>query len=120
MTKLLQFSRILVTHVRAIQNITHKLMLINKVGVHGFKGFEVQGSILVPELDLECVFTKKTSSSSGLIQNWEPNWQLLRAGEEIEQEFSQPFRLLLLLFSQGPNAWIDGECRFPATVVCHF
>lgn len=120
MTKLLQFSRILFTYMGVVRNIGCKLTLINKVGVHGFKGFEVQGSILVPELDLECVFTKKTSSSSGLIQNWEPNWQLLRAGEEIEQEFYQRFCSLLLLFSPGLNAWRHGECRFPATGVCHF
>ena len=32
-----------------------------------------RGSILVPGLDLDCVFTKKASASSGLIQNLEPN-----------------------------------------------
>jgi hypothetical protein len=34
----------------------------------------IQDSILVPELHLGCVFTKKASASSGLIQNLEPNW----------------------------------------------
>jgi hypothetical protein len=41
------------------------------VGVHGFKGSEVQGSILVPGLHLGCVFTRKASASSGQIQNFE-------------------------------------------------
>jgi hypothetical protein len=48
------------------------------VGVHGFKGSGVQGSILVPGLHLRCVFTRKVSALSGLIQNLESNWQLLR------------------------------------------
>ena len=43
------------------------------VGVHGFKGSEVQGSILVPGLHLEYVFMRKASSSSCLIQNLYPN-----------------------------------------------
>ena len=48
------------------------------VGVHGFKGsgFKVQGSILVSGLHLGCVFARKTSASSDLIQNLEPNWHL--------------------------------------------
>ncbi len=32
----------------------------------------VQGSSLVPELHLGCVFTRKAPASSGLIQNLEP------------------------------------------------
>ena len=44
-----------------------------KVGVHGFKGSVVQGSILVPGLHLGCVFTRKASALSVLIQNLEPN-----------------------------------------------
>jgi hypothetical protein len=46
------------------------------VRVHGFKGSGVQGCILVPGLDLGCVFTRKASASSGLIQNLESNWLL--------------------------------------------
>ena len=46
------------------------------VGVHRFKGSRVQGSILVPGLHLGCVFTRKASAASGLIQNLELNWQL--------------------------------------------
>jgi len=49
----------------------------NKVGVYGFKGSGVQGSILVPGLHLGCIFTKKASVSSVLIQNLKLNWQLL-------------------------------------------
>ena len=41
------------------------------VCVHGFKGSRVQGSILVPGLRLGCVFMRKASFSSGLIQNLE-------------------------------------------------
>jgi hypothetical protein len=37
------------------------------VGVHGFKGSEVQGSIFVPGLHLERVFMRKASSSTCLI-----------------------------------------------------
>jgi len=49
----------------------------NNLGVHGFKGSGVQGSILVPALHLGCVFTRKASVSSVLIQNMKLNWQLL-------------------------------------------
>jgi hypothetical protein len=40
------------------------------VRVHGFKGSGVQGCILVPGLDLGCVFTRKASASPDLIQNF--------------------------------------------------
>ena len=70
-----------------------------KVGVHGFKGSEVQGSILVPELHLECVFMRKASSSSGLIQNLETNWQLL--GKMIM--FNEDFGSSMLSFSLTLN-----------------
>jgi hypothetical protein len=46
------------------------------VGVHGFKGSRVQGSILVAGLHSGCVFTRKASASSALIQNMAQNWQL--------------------------------------------
>jgi hypothetical protein len=58
-----------------------------KVGVHGFKGSGVQGSILVPGLHLGCVFTRKASASSGLIQNLEPNWQLLGKMSIFNEDF---------------------------------
>ncbi len=48
------------------------------ISVHGFKGSGVQGCILVPGLQIGCVFTTKASASSGLIQNLEPNWQLFK------------------------------------------
>jgi hypothetical protein len=38
--------------------------------------FRVQGSILVPGLHLGCIFTRKASASSDLVQKLEPNWQL--------------------------------------------
>jgi len=74
LTKVLQCSRILFSHILAIPNIAHKLMLINRAGVHGVKGLpafggavgdqglEVQGSFLVPGLHLEYVFTRKAPS----------------------------------------------------------
>ena len=52
-------------------------MVNRNVRVHGFKGSGVQSSILVPGLHLGCVFTRKASALSGVIQNLEPNWQLL-------------------------------------------
>jgi hypothetical protein len=58
-----------------------------KVGFHGFKGSGVQGSILVPGLHLGCVFTRKASASSGLIQNLEPNWQLLGKMSIFNEDF---------------------------------
>jgi hypothetical protein len=63
------------------------------VGVHGFKGSEVQGSIFIPGLRLERVFMKKASSSTGLIQNLEPNWQLLEKMTMFNEGFgcSMPF-----------------------------
>jgi hypothetical protein len=44
--------------------------------LYAFTGSKVQGCILGPGLDLEFVFTKIASASSGLIQNLESNWQL--------------------------------------------
>jgi hypothetical protein len=41
-----------------------KHALSKKVGVHGLKGSEVQGSVFVPGLHLECVFMRKASCSS--------------------------------------------------------
>jgi hypothetical protein len=63
------------------------------VGVHGFKGSGVQGSILVPGLQLGCVFTKKASASSSLIQYLKPNWQLLEKMNICNEDFgsSMPF-----------------------------
>ncbi|MEA1946604.1 MAG: hypothetical protein U9N83_04805 [Thermodesulfobacteriota bacterium] len=58
-----------------------------KVGVHWFKGSGVQGSILVPGLHLGCVFTKKALASSVLIQNLEPNWQLLGEMSIFNEDF---------------------------------
>ena len=77
------------------------------IGVHGFKGSEVQGSIFVPWLHLERVFIRKTSSSTGLsactaqaglIQNLEPNLQLLWKMTMFNEDFgsSMPFLPLTL------------------------
>jgi len=75
----------------------HQLMLIsNFVGVHGFKGSGVQGYILVPGLHLGCVFTRKTSISSGLIQNLKPNWQLLGKMNICNEDFGSSMPSLSL------------------------
>jgi hypothetical protein len=68
------------------------------VGVHEFKSSGVQGRILVPGLRLGCVFTRKTSASSGLIQNLQPNWQLF--GEM--SIFNEDFRSLMPSLSLTP------------------
>ena len=57
------------------------------VGVHGFKGSGVQGSILISGLHLGCVFTIKASVSSALIQNLKPNWQLLGKMNICNEDF---------------------------------
>jgi hypothetical protein len=44
-----------------------KFQITDSIGVHGFKGSGVQGSILIPGLYLGCVFTRKTSASSSQI-----------------------------------------------------
>jgi len=72
------------------------------VSVHGFKGSEVQGSILIPGLNLECVFTSKASSSSGLIQNWEPNWQLLGKMNIFNEDFGSSMPSLSLTLNVEP------------------
>jgi hypothetical protein len=57
------------------------------VGVHGFKGSGVQGYIFVPKLDLGCVFTRKASASSDLIQDLEPNWHLFGKMSIFNEDF---------------------------------
>jgi hypothetical protein len=66
-------------------------------GVHGFKSSEVQGSIFVPGLYLERVFIRKASSSTGLIQNLEPNWQLLEKMTMFNEDFGSSMPLPLTL-----------------------
>ena len=61
--------------------IIFSVCLSSFVGVQRIKGsgFRVQrfrGCILAPGLHLGCLFTRKASVSSGLIQNLESNWQL--------------------------------------------
>jgi hypothetical protein len=80
-----------------------------EVGVHGFRGSEVQGlrgsevqgfrgsrvqrfrgsqgSILVPGLHLGCVFTRKASVSLVLIQNLKLNAQLLGKMNICNEDF---------------------------------
>ena len=58
------------------------------VGVHGFKGSAVQGSILVPGMHLECrIYDTKASALSGLIQNLGPPWQLFWKISISNQDF---------------------------------
>jgi hypothetical protein len=51
------------------------------------RGSGVQGCILVPGQHLGCVFTRKASASSGLIQNLEPNWQLFGKMSIFNEDF---------------------------------
>ena len=69
------------------------------VGVHGFKGSTVQGSILVPGMHLECrIYDTKASALSGLIQNLGPPWQLFGK----MSIFNQDFRSLMPSLSLTP------------------
>ena len=72
------------------------------VGVHGFKGSEVQGSIFVPGLHLERVFIRKTSSSTDLIQNLEPNLQLLWKMTMFNEDFGSSMPSLPLTLNLEP------------------
>ena len=47
----------------------------------------IQGSIFVRGLHLGCVFTRKTSTSIGLIQNLEPNGQLFGKMSVFNEDF---------------------------------
>jgi len=66
------------------------------VGVHGFKGSAVQGSILVLRLHLCCVSTRNASVSSSLIQNVETNWQLLGEMSIFIEDFGSSMSFLAL------------------------
>ena len=71
--------------------------------VHGFKGSRVQGSILVPRVDLGCVFTRKASAASpGLIQNLEPNWQLFGKMNIFNEDFEPSMPSLSLTLNVEP------------------
>jgi hypothetical protein len=73
-----------------------------KVGVHGFKGSGVQGSILVPGLHLGCVFTRKASVSSVLIQHLKLNWQLLGKMNSCNGDFGSSMPSLSLTLNVEP------------------
>ena len=73
-----------------------------KVSVHGFKGSGVQGCILVPGLHLGCIFTRKASASSGLIQNLEPNWQLFGKMSIFNENFGSLIPSLSLTLNVEP------------------
>ena len=79
------------------------------VGVHGFKGSGVQGSILVPGLHLGCIFTRKASASSGLIQNLEPNWQLLGKMSIFNDDFGSSMPSLPLTLNVEPRLPSGGQ-----------
>jgi hypothetical protein len=70
----------------------------SSVTVHGFiglgvQGSSVQGSIFIPGLHLGCVFTRKASASSSLIQDLEPNRQLFEKMRIFNEDFG--FQCLL-------------------------
>jgi len=68
-------------------SLNHHSIIPLFVGVHGFKGSGVQGSILVPGLHLGRVFTRKASVSSVLIQDLKLNWQLLGKMSICNEDF---------------------------------
>ena len=70
------------------------------VTVHGFKGSGVQGSILVYGVHLGCVFMRKASASSGLIQNLELNWQLLGKMSIFNDDFGSSIPSLSLTLNK--------------------
>jgi hypothetical protein len=72
------------------------------IGVHGFKGSGVQGSILVPGLHLVCAFMRKASDSSSLIQNLEPHWQLLGKMSIFNEDFGSSIPSLSLTLNVEP------------------
>jgi hypothetical protein len=72
------------------------------LGVHGFKGSGVQGSILIPGLHLGCVFTIKGSVSSGLIQHLKLNWQLLGKMNICNEDFESSMPSLSLTLNVEP------------------
>ncbi len=74
----------------------------SQVGVQGFKGSGVQGSILVLGLHLGCVFTRKASVSSGLFQNLEPNRQLFGEISIFDEDFGSSMPSLSLTLNVEP------------------
>ena len=62
----------------------------------------VQGSILVPELHLWCVFTRKASVSSGQILNLKLNWQLLGKMNICNEDFGSLLPSLSLTLNVEP------------------
>ena len=73
----------------------------------GFKGSEVQGSgvqgfIRIPGLHLGCVFRRKASVSSVLIQNLEQNWQLYRKMSIDNRDFGSLMPCLSLTLNVEP------------------
>ena len=65
-------------------------------------GLGVQGSIRVPGLHLGCVFRRKASASSGLIENLEPNWQLFRKMSIYNKDFGSLMPSLSLTLNVEP------------------
>jgi len=72
-------------------------------------GSKVQGSILVPELHLGCVFTGKASAPSGLKQNLEPNRQLFAKMRIFDEDFRSLMLPLSLTLNYEP---VNGYCLF--------
>ena len=76
------------------------------------QGSGVQGFIRVPGLHLGCVFRRKASASSGLIQNLEQNWQLFRKMSIYNKDFGSLMPSLSLTQNVEPLAQtgIKYEC----------
>ena len=72
------------------------------VTVHGFKGSEVHGSILVHGVHLGYIFVRKASASSSLIQNFKLNWQLLGKMSIFDDDFGSSIPSLSLTLNVEP------------------
>ena len=70
----------------------------NGVTVHRLKGSGVQGCIRAPGLHLECLFTRKASASSDLIQNLELNRQLFIVKSIFNKDLGSLMPSLYLTF----------------------
>ncbi len=66
------------------------------------RGSGVQLPIRVPGLHLGCIFTKKASASSGLIQNLEPKWQLFGKASIFNEDFGSSMPSLSLTLNIEP------------------
>ena len=75
---------------------------IEKVAVHGFKGSEVQGSVLVPVSILEAYLCEKRSASSLPIWKLPAHWQLRGKASIYCKDFGSSILSLSLTLNVEP------------------